>query len=56
MERDNLSENQIIDWAKEHGGDISNVIDDPRNESIRSLIFSGDYKKAAVEIIKFLNK
>lgn len=56
MDRDNLNESDMLNWANEHGKDISDVIDNPDNETIRNFIFSGEYNKAAQETIKLLNK
>ncbi len=56
MVRDNLSDAEMGKWADEHSGDISKVIDDPKNESIRKNIFSGNYQKAAEETIELLKK
>lgn len=56
MERDNLSESDMLNWANEHGKDISDVIDNPENKNIRDLIFSSEYQKAAEETIRLLNK
>lgn len=56
MLRDNLSDADMGKWADEHSRDISNVIDDPKNESIQKNIFSGNFQKAAEETIELLNK
>lgn len=56
MIRDDLSDSDMGKWADEHSGDISKVIDDTKNESIRKNILSGNFQKAAEETIELLKK
>lgn len=61
MKENNLSDVQMDLWALDkekggegHGKELSDIIDDPKNVNLRSLIMTHNYQLAAEEIIKLL--
>ena len=42
-----MSKEEVLAWVEEHGGRISNIIDDPRETAIRDAAQAGDFERAA---------